>query len=77
MNYSLFLASYVIALAERARRDRMQEEEQYFLDNTDAEARDLLRRAVITVAIISLSYLGLAVVAGADMGLRQATTLVS
>ncbi|KKB12212.1 hypothetical protein VE25_08070 [Devosia geojensis] len=77
MDYTLFLASYVATLADRPRRDRIRDEEQYFLDNADTQARYPLRRAVIAVALISLSYLGLAVVAGADMGLREATTLVS
>ncbi|GLQ55446.1 hypothetical protein [Devosia nitrariae] len=77
MNYSVFLASYVIALADPPRRDRMHGEEQYLLDNTDSETRDLLRRAVIAVAIISLSFCGLAVVSGADMGASQTAVLAS
>jgi len=77
MDYTLLLANYVSALADRSRRHRMRDEEQYFLDNTDFETRDLLRRAVIAVTIISLSYLGLAVMAGAYMDVPGTTVLVS
>ncbi len=70
MDYSLFLASYVAASGDRQRRNRMRAEQQYFLDHADVEARDILRRAVVAIAIISLSFTSLVVATdttGADI----------
>ncbi|GLQ55445.1 hypothetical protein [Devosia nitrariae] len=78
MDHSIFLASYVVHLANREAFVRKRSEEQYFLEQADFDTGDLVRRLVVAVAIISLSFSSLIVVAGyAAPEVREQTVLRS
>lgn len=63
MDHSIFLATYVAHLNRHEAPDRMRREEQYFLEQ-GADRGDLIRRLIVAVAIISISFSSLIVVAG-------------